>query len=95
MSVMKIKFYAALRDVVGEASVEVDLPEGSSAQKLLDLLVTQHPGLEEELTDEGGHLHGYLKMFINGREVVYLDGQFQHVLDPGDTVDIFPPVGGG
>jgi molybdopterin converting factor small subunit len=34
-------------------------------------------------------------MFINGREVVYLEGQFQHVLQPTDTVDIFPPAGGG
>jgi MoaD family protein len=92
---MKINFYATLREVVGGASVEVDLSEGSSAQQLLDLLVTQHPGLEEALTDKAGHLHDYLKMFVNGREVVYLDDGFNHVLAPSDKVDIFPPVGGG
>jgi molybdopterin converting factor small subunit len=27
--------------------------------------------------------------------VVYLEGKFQHVLESTDTVDIFPPVGGG
>jgi MoaD family protein len=95
MSMMRVKFYATLRDVVGGASVEVDLPPGSSAQDLLDLLVTKHPGLEDTLTDEGGRLHQYLKMFINGREVVYLEDQFAHVLGPSDKVDIFPPVGGG
>jgi molybdopterin converting factor small subunit len=34
-------------------------------------------------------------MFINGREVVYLDDKFNHVMKSEDKVDIFPPVGGG
>jgi len=92
---MNVNFYATLRDVVGGASVEVDLPPGSSARELIRLLITRHPALEEALTNEGGHLHDYLKMFINGREVVYLEGEFEHVLRPTDRVDIFPPVGGG
>jgi molybdopterin synthase sulfur carrier subunit len=92
---MKINFFATLRDIVGGASVEVDLEPGSNAQGLIELVVAQHPALETALLDEGGHLHQYLKMFINGREVVYLEGQFQHVLQPTDTVDFFPPVGGG
>ena len=75
--------------------MEVDLPPGSTAQQLVDLLVAKHPGLGEVLTDEGGSLHDYLKMFINGREVVYLDDGFGHVLESADRVDIFPPVGGG
>jgi MoaD family protein len=95
MSVMTVRFYATLRDAVGGTSMEVDLPPGSSAQELIDLLVAQHPALVEALTDEGGSLHEYLKMFVNGREVVYLDDQFDHVLEPSDKVDIFPPVGGG
>jgi MoaD family protein len=92
---MTVNFYATLRDAVGGSSVQVDLPPGSSAQQLIDLLVSQHPGLGEALTDEDGHLHGYLKMFINGREVAYLEGGFDHILAPSDKVDIFPPVGGG
>ena len=95
MSMMKVKFYATLRDIVGGASVEVHLEPGSSAQQLIELVVAQHPALETALLDESRCLHEYLKMFINGREVVYLEGQFQHVLQPTDTVDIFPPVGGG
>ena len=95
MSVMKVRFYATLRDLVGGASVEVGLEPGSTAQQLIEVLVAQNPPLEEVLLDESGQLHRYLKMFINGREVVYLEGQFQHVLKPTDRVDIFPPVGGG
>jgi len=92
---MRVNFYATLRDIVGVASVEVDLEPGSSAQQLIESVVAEHPGLETALLDESGHLHEYLKMFINGREVVYLEEQFQHVLQPPDTVDLFPPVGGG
>ena len=95
MSMMNVKFYATLRDIVGGASVEVDLEQGSSAQQLVELIVVEHPALEAVLLDESGRLHEYLKMFINGREVIYLEGRFQHVLEPTDTVDIFPPVGGG
>lgn len=95
MSMMRVNFYATLRSVVGGPSVEVDLEPGSSAQELMERLVAQHPALEATLLDESRRLHRYLKMFINGREVVYLEGQFQHVLQPTDTVDIFPPVGGG
>jgi molybdopterin converting factor small subunit len=73
----------------------VDLEPGSSAEQLIDLLVAQHPALEAALLDESRRLHRHLKMFINGREVVYLEGQFHHVLQPTDTVDIFPPAGGG
>jgi molybdopterin converting factor small subunit len=36
-----------------------------------------------------------MKMFINGREVIYLENQFDYELRPDDTIDIFPPVGGG
>jgi MoaD family protein len=84
-----------LRDAVEGSFVEVDLPPGSTAQQLIDLLARKNPGLREALTDDGGELHDYLKMFVNGREVVYLDEGFDHVLGPSDKVDIFPPVGGG
>ena len=95
VSVMKVKLYATLRDSIEGTSVEVDLEPGSNAQELIELIVAQHPALGTALLDENRCLHSYLKMFINGREVVYLEGQFQRVLEPTDTVDIFPPVGGG
>lgn len=95
MSMMRVKLFATLRDFAGGSSVEVDMEPGSSAQDLIERVVARHPALETVLLDENKQLHKYLKMFINGREVVYLEGQFEHVLQPTDTVDIFPPVGGG
>ena len=95
MSMISVKLYATLRDVVRGSSVEVELEPGSSAQQLIEVMVAQHPALESVLLDERGRLHEYMKMFINGREVVYLEEGFQRVVEPTDTVDIFPPVGGG
>lgn len=95
MSVMEVNLYATLRDVAGGASVEVDLEPGSNAQDLLERVAVRHPHLGATLLDENGALNPHLKMFINGREVVYLERGFRHVLQPSDTVDIFPPVGGG
>jgi MoaD family protein len=92
---MKVHLYATLRAIVGGPFVEVDLESGSTAQGLIERVVAQYPALGVALLDESGRLHGHMKMFINGREVVYLEGQFRHVLQPTDTVDIFPPVGGG
>jgi MoaD family protein len=95
MSMMKVNLFATLRDVVGGDSVEVDFEAGSSAQQLIETVVAQYPALETTLLDESRCLHKSLKMFINGREVVYLEGRFQHVLESTDTVDIFPAIGGG
>ena len=92
---MKVNFYATLRDIIGGRSVELDLEPGSTAQQLLDLLIAQHPDLGPALLDESRRLHRHMKMFINGREVVYVEGQFEYVVQAADVVDIFPPVGGG
>jgi MoaD family protein len=95
MSMITVKLYATLRDIVSGSSIQVELKPGSSAQQLIELVVAQHPALESVLLDESGRLHEYMKMFINGREVVYLEEGFQRVMEPTDAVDIFPPVGGG
>jgi len=95
MSIMRVNLFATLRDIVGGDSVEVDFEAGSSARQLIETVVAQYPALETVLLDESRCLKKSLKMFISGREVVYLEGQFQHVLESTDTVDIFPPIGGG
>ena len=92
---MRVNFYATLRDIIGGSHLVLDLPPGCTAQQLFDLLIAQHPDLGPALLDENKRLRRHLKMFINGREVAYLEGQFEYVVQPADVVDIFPPVGGG
>lgn len=92
---MDVNFYATLRAIVGQKTIHVDMPPGLTARQLIDLVVTNYPALKAELLDGNGDFHSHMKMFINGREAVYLEDKFNYVVKPSDKVDIFPPVGGG
>jgi len=92
---MNVNFYATLRPIVGQKTIQVDMPPGSTARQLIDLVISDYPAMEPELIDEHGNFRSHMKMFINGREVVYLEGEFGYIMQPTDKVDIFPPVGGG
>ncbi len=92
---MKVNFYATLRPIVGQKTIEVDVSKGVTAIELINQVVEDYPAMGPELLDEDGNFYSHMKMFINGREVVYMDGEFDYVLQRGDKVDIFPPVGGG
>jgi sulfur-carrier protein len=95
MAEMNINFYATLRAIIGQKTIQMDMPPGATARQLIDLVVASYPDLGPELLDENGDFRSHMKMFINGREAVYLDDKFSYVMKPTDKVDIFPPVGGG
>jgi len=92
---MKVNFYATLRPIVGQKTVEMDVSVGITAMQLIDRVVNEYPAMRRELLDDDGNFHHHMKMFINGREVVYVEDQFDYVMQSEDRVDIFPPVGGG
>lgn len=92
---MKVNFYATLRPLAGEKSVEFDLPEGTTVLQLLDTVVTRFPAMRDELVDENGQLFRHVHLFINGRDAPFLDNQLDTVIHPSDKIDIFPAVGGG
>ncbi len=92
---MKVNFYATLRQIVGQRTIVVALPEGATAKDLVGRIVEQYPKMRPELLDEEGQLHGHLHLFINGRDAPYLENALDTILDPGDKIDIFPAVGGG
>ena len=81
---IKVQFFASIREAVGVGSIEIDLgPQGSVAD-ILDNLCTKYPDWE-----------GVLK---NDRVLVALNQEMTHqgarVID-GDEVAFFPPVTGG
>ena len=92
---MKVNFFATLRQVTGQKSVEFDLPEYVTAQQVLDAVIERYPAMRRDLLDENGQLHRHCHMFINGRGVPFLLEKMNTVINPGDTVNIFPAVGGG
>ena len=94
-TIMKVNFYATLRPIVGQKTVELSLPTGTTAIQLVLMFVRDYPIMRKELLDANENFMPHMKFFINGREAIYLPDKFDTIIQPNDKVDIFPPVGGG
>lgn len=92
---MQVSFFATLRQIVGTKTVAFDLPDQATIGQLIDLMVTRYPDLRRELLDESGNLYGHVHVFVNGRDVPYLENRLETVLKADDVISVFPAVGGG
>lgn len=92
---MQVSFFATLRQIVGAKTVDFDLSDDTTIGQLIDLIVTRYPDLRRELLDESGNLYGHVHVFVNGRDVPYLENRLETVLKADDIISVFPAVGGG
>ena len=92
---MRVNFYATYRQMVGQKTVEFALPLGSPVRALLEEIKHRYPQVRQELLDAHGDLNSYVHVFVNGRDMPYLKDAYSTPLSEQDTIDIFPPVGGG
>jgi len=92
---IKVKFFTSLREITGKKEDEIQSPSIITVEELLTHLSKKY-GREftEYLYDEKGKVRTYIQILINGRGINALQG-FETKLKEGDTVAIFPPVGGG
>ncbi len=79
---IRVKCFAAAREIVGTGELVVELPEGSTLTQLLEQVRRQFPRLEG--------LAGSLLFSVN-REYAPFDKK----LAAGDEVALIPPVSGG
>ena len=86
----RVNLYATLRDLTGERHVEVP---GQTVREALDALFARWPELKAEILEDDTPKDGY-SIFVNGRDVRYLEG-LDTPLNPDDVLDLFPPVAGG
>ena len=93
---MKITFrtFAAFGEAIGAREMALDLPPGEKIGGLLESLCGAHPALRGHLFDASGQIKPYLIILKNGRSVSSLQ-QLGTVIDEGDVIAVFPPVGGG
>ncbi len=91
---MEIKVFATLREVVGGKSIQVDINGPVTAAVLLHQVVEKHPALGPKLFAPDGTLNPSVHVLINGRDVRFLQG-LDTIISSSDTVQMFPPVGGG
>ena len=92
---MKVNFFATLRDIAKGKTVEFDVDHGITAQELLDTIIKRFTIMKKELLDKDGKMYGHVHLFINGRDVQFMDDGFQTKITADDVVNIFPAVGGG
>ena len=92
---MKVNFYATLRDITGQKTVEFENAEGSTVAHLVDAVIGRYPTMRAVLINQDGNLWGHVHVFINGRDVPFLENKMETVIKPTDTINIFPAVGGG
>lgn len=91
---MQANFYATLRPIVGGKTIEFDLDGAATVDSLLREAGKRFPALAELMWNPDGSLSDFLKVFVNGRDIRYL--QMLDTPVPADAeVDIFPPVAGG
>ncbi len=77
-----VRWFARLREQTGTGSEAVTVGDGCSVDRLAEIMERRHPGIS---------LHdGSIKAVRNRRYV-----SFSEVLEEGDEVSFFPPVGGG
>jgi molybdopterin synthase sulfur carrier subunit len=91
---MRVRFYATLRDLVGVSAADLPAPGGMDVRHALDRLTADYPPLHDKLWDAEGAWTGFVTVLLNGRSVEYLQGLATPLAD-GDTLSLFPPVGGG
>ncbi len=77
---IRIKAFAAIREVLGRSDLELQVPDGSRVQDVFERLATEHPALREIPCGFGVALD-------------YVAGD--HALAEGDELALLPPVGGG
>jgi molybdopterin converting factor subunit 1 len=79
---VRIRFFAAPREALGTGEIEQEIPAGTTAGGLIDLLAKEYPALRPYVR--------YISVAVNR---VYVE--MQTALRDGDEVACLPPVGGG
>ncbi len=78
---MKILAFGIAKDIFGASTIDLELPDGATADILRRALIDRYPEL--------GRLAGFM-VAVNNE---YADADLR--LDPRDEVAIIPPVSGG
>jgi molybdopterin synthase sulfur carrier subunit len=92
---MRVSFYATLRLVVGDKTVDIPLQDGATLRELVDAIIEKFPPLGPMLLNDAGELSRHVQIFVNGRSSRHLGGQLEMTLTATDKVDVFPAVAGG
>lgn len=92
---MHVNFYATLRPLAGGKTIEVSVNAPTPVREVLQAATQNKSDLAAAMWDASGMLKDHIKVFINGRQSVHLPKELETLLNADDSLDVFPPVGGG
>lgn len=90
---VELRFYATLRDAVGEKAVTREFEDGTTVGEALDAVAGEFEGLESLLFDGDGHLRSHVTVALDGDPI--LQDRSEVTLSDGDTLVLSPGVSGG
>ena len=61
---------------------------------IFEELFSHYPQMRSEIMDDDAKVQEYVSVFINGRDIRYLN-ELDSTLNSQQKLDIFPPVAGG
>jgi MoaD family protein len=91
-----VKAFATIREAIGAfGRVTIEYPGEVTVKSLLEMLSERFgEKFDVEVLDADGLPKKTVKIFVNGRDIDFLDG-LSTVLKDGDEVALVPPVAGG
>lgn len=93
MAAVTVKFFATVREVTGVKSIEITAD--TIRDVLEDLKKRFGKAFHDTVIDpETGELRRFFSFMVNGKRVELLDG-YDTELHDGDSIALFPPIGGG
>jgi molybdopterin synthase sulfur carrier subunit len=89
---IKILYFATIRDYTKEKESSID--SVSSIREMLVLLSSRYGASFKAEVLEGDNISDRIIVLVNGKHIAHTGGQ-DTTLKEGDTVAIFPIIGGG
>lgn len=90
---VKVMAFASIREKLGWREKEISF-DGTEVGDLLKAIKTTDGRSLYEILCENEELKPNYLILLNGREIEYLNGLKTKIRD-GDTIQVFPPAGGG
>jgi molybdopterin synthase sulfur carrier subunit len=95
MPKLTFRAFATLGELLPSKNMGVST-SATTVKELIDFIAKEYnPKFKEQIINpKTGKVHAFYKILVNGRDIEFLNG-LETKLKEGDTVTIFPPVGGG
>lgn len=96
MAKVTVRLYSALREVAGESTLKMTVPDNSLVKDILKRIFRQfRKGFEERYRAVGeDKILDYFLVFVNNTPISHLEG-LETKVEEGDVLDILEPVSGG